>query len=67
VAAGRLANNSADEILSIAKEHQRFVHVIERIFNSREARALPRLITITVRALSSRSPANFEGWRRSPP
>ena len=37
-AAGKLANNRANETFGVAKEHQGFVEVVERVVDSGEAR-----------------------------
>ena len=52
-AAGELADDVADEALGVAEEHQGLVEVIERIIDAGETGFMLRLITITVRALST--------------
>ena len=52
-AAGKFADDRADEALGVAEEHQGLVEVVERVVDSGEARAMLRLMTMTVRALST--------------
>ena len=53
VAAGKLTDNRAHEGSRIAEEHQGLVEIVKRVVNSCKSRAHPRLITITVRTLST--------------
>jgi len=52
-AAAQFAHDISDETFGIAEEHQGAVQKIQRVFDSGETAPMPRLITITVRALST--------------
>jgi len=52
-APGEFANDAAYESLGITEQHERIVEIVKRIIDTREAGLMPRLMTITVWALST--------------